>query len=221
MNNWIGKLSMWLYLKITPCVPFTALNTALRKLDGNATSVLDLGCGRGRTARSIKKRGYYLAGLDIYLPCVLVCREKGHYNDLILGDVTHPPFKPKSFDIVWCLEVLEHQNKEDGLRLIKEMEDIARRLVIISTPEGSYPHKEIENPYQEHLSTWCVEDLKAMGYKVYGHGHKSLRGKIEFDARLPVWLKPVLYVLWVLSGPFVYFIPGWSSDMVAVKRLDR
>lgn len=221
LNTWAGKLNTWLYLKVPPYVPFTALNTALRKVDKSASSILDVGCGKGRAAHSLRKRGRgrFLVGIDAFYPCIVESRETGQYSALVLGDCRKLPFKGKSFDVVWCLEVLEHQNKEDGLHLLKELETIAQRQVIISTPLGSYPHREADNPYQEHRSAWSVDELRELGYQVYGHGHKFLRGKIEFESGISPFLKPLLYALWVLPGPFVYFAPRWSSDMVAVKRL--
>jgi len=220
LDPWAGKLNTWLYLKVTPYVPFTALNTALWKLDKSALSILDVGCGKGRTARSLRKRGHSLVGIDTFYPCIVECRKTGQYSALVLGDVRSLPFKAKSFDVVWCLEVLEHQNKEEGLRLIKELETIGRRQVILSTPVGFYPRRQPDNLYEEHRSAWTQDELKQLGYRVYGHGHKIWRGKIEFDSRFSSFLKPFIFVLWVLPGPFVYFAPQWSSDMVAVKWLE-
>jgi len=62
-----------------------------------------------------------------------------------LCDVRKLPFKQKSFDTVLCMEVIEHLEKEEAIRLIEDMEKIARKKIIITTPVGfweDYVHED-------------------------------------------------------------------------------
>ena len=96
-------------------------------LDRSARSCLDVGCGRG-AFEFIKNVNS--VGCDIYQPALEIAKEKGYYQDLIRCDVRYPPFEAKSFDVVICVEVIEHLEKTDGLKLIKRMEGIACKQVM-------------------------------------------------------------------------------------------
>jgi len=111
------------------------------------------------------------------------------------------PFKPKSFDIVFCGQLIEHLEKEDGWKLITRMEEIARKQVIITTPVGMYKTvtKHRDNPYLEHKSAWHPDELKALGYKVRGSGLPNIIGGSQgLISRLP----GVVRMLWFILSAF-------------------
>ena len=101
------------------------------KLDRSAQSCLDVGCGRG-PFKFIQ--GFYSVGCDIYHSSLMKARKKGYYDNLVRCDVRQLPFKPKSFDIAICVEVIEHLDKAGGIELLRQMEGIASRRVIVMTP---------------------------------------------------------------------------------------
>ena len=59
------------------------------------------------------------------------------------------------------------------------MEKIAKKKVIIFTPNGFLPQgAHSNNPFQLHRSGWSVDEMKNRRYKVIGiNGHKSLRSE--------------------------------------------
>lgn len=83
-------------------------------------------------------------------------------------------FGIKSFDVVMACELLEHVKKEDGPKLLRVLEFVARRLVIGTTPNGfleqdpeKAPHEPwAKNPYQKHLCGWSAPELIELGYCV-------------------------------------------------------
>ncbi len=79
-----------------------------------------------------------VVGIDIFKSYLDEAKGKGVYQELILGDVRHLPLKDKSFDVVICMEVLEHLEKVDGEKLLGELERVAKRQVLLSTPVGKY-----------------------------------------------------------------------------------
>jgi hypothetical protein len=103
----------------------------------------------------------------------------GIHTDYVQLDVTklRDRFEPGSFDCVVALDVIEHLSREDGLRLLESMEQIARKKVVVFTPNGFlYQPPEPGNPHQEHISGWTVEEMRAHGYDVIGiAGWKPLR----------------------------------------------
>jgi glycosyltransferase involved in cell wall biosynthesis/2-polyprenyl-3-methyl-5-hydroxy-6-metoxy-1,4-benzoquinol methylase len=74
--------------------------------------VLDLGCGRGGLSVSLAARGASVVGVDLRKRNCLVTRLRGRRYDLsvptLAGTAERLPFADRSFDRVFCLEVLEH-----------------------------------------------------------------------------------------------------------------
>jgi 2-polyprenyl-3-methyl-5-hydroxy-6-metoxy-1,4-benzoquinol methylase len=208
--------------QIRPHLPFTSLNTVWRSLDKNGGNILDIGCGEGRPISFINRhRDFCAVGVDIFEPCLKQCQESNIYWALIRADVTKLPFKAKSFDIVLAMEVLEHLEKEAGQELLKAMEKIARKQIIISTPVGRYYQDALGgNPHQEHKAFWHPAELRDLGYKVRGHGLRALFGGEGVTQNyMPGLLRPLGNILWVCAGPFVHFFPELAGDMVGVKNL--
>lgn len=129
--------------------------------------VLDLGCGimpatGGRLA--VKKH----VGLDSFQP----------YLDRI-GPPTINGRLPgalegmadKSFDVVMLLDVIEHLEKSEALAAITGAERLARRMVILFTPEGFVPQHGYEawgmadNADQAHRCGFGFDELSGMGYE--------------------------------------------------------
>jgi SAM-dependent methyltransferase len=72
--------------------------------------VLDVGCGAGRFAEVILGTGAELVALD-YSSAVEACRANlgAHARlNVVQGDIYRLPFRPGSFDDVYCLGVLQH-----------------------------------------------------------------------------------------------------------------
>lgn len=203
-------------------LPFTYLNLVRHLLDKKGRSILDVGCGQGDIMRIINKnRKFFVVGVDGFLSYLKVCKGRKVYNELLLSDVRFLPLRERSFDIVFCSQVIEHLSKKEGLRLIENLEEIARRQVIIATPVGfaSPPHFD-ENPLQEHKSFWQPDEFKKRGYRVIGQGLHFVYGEKRpvYTLRYSLF-RYILYLLSYLSGPIIYFLPGRAAHMICVKNL--
>lgn len=208
---------------VRPWIPFTALNTVWRCLDKESRSILDVGCGQGRPMVFLNRRHRFLAvGIDIFRPYLREAGALSAYDALVQGDARYLPFRPRSFDIVLLIEILEHLERAEGLALIKVLEQIARRQVLISTPVGQHEQHEYDsNPWQEHRHIWEPQQLRALGYRVYGHGLRNLGGLSGLQSPLPRHLRPVMDFLWVAAGPLTHLRPEWAGNVVCVKRIGQ
>lgn len=76
----------------------------------------------------------------------------------------------KSVDTVFALDFIEHLEKEDGLRMLREAERVARRQIVVYTPHGFFPqsYDDPDKPdrwgmdggyWQTHRSGWELEDF--------------------------------------------------------------
>jgi SAM-dependent methyltransferase len=192
-------------------------------MDKESKNILDVGCGKGRPMAFLNRRHRFFAvGIDIFRPYLLEAKALAAYDVLVQGDVRCFPFRSHSFDTVLLIEILEHLERAEGLALIQAVEQIARRQVLITTPVGHYEQHEYDsNPWQEHRHIWGPRELRALGYRVYGHGLRNLGGLSGVQSRLPRPLRPVVDFLWVAAGPLAHLRPEWAGNMVAVKRMDR
>jgi hypothetical protein len=208
-------------LRVRPYIPFIVLNTIRRNLDNKGQTLIDIGCGDGKMVKSLLKgKKLFTIGADIYFPSLQECRKCETHDGYVLSDAQNMPFKNGSFDIVLAVEVVEHMAKEDGQKAIKSWEEIASRQVIVTTPMGVCAIEAPDgSPYDAHRSTWYPADFRKLGYKVRGHGLRLLYGDSGLFNRAPKIVSPLLYVLSVVVGPFVYFLPELSGRMVCIKEI--
>lgn len=190
-----------------------------RELKG-MRSVLDVGCGENSPLAKVKKN-FYSLGVDVFGPSVKKSKKKKIHDDYQVGDILNLEkiFKKKSFDAVIALDVVEHFKKEEGLKLIAQMEKIAKKRIIISTPYGFAKQSAYEgNPFQEHKSGWYISEFKKMGYKVFGlRGFRFIRGG---EGGATIKLKPWFFwgTISVLSQPLSFFFPQIAAQLLAVKE---
>lgn len=187
----------------------------------NCKTVLDVGCGDNSSIGRIKGT-FKSEGIDIYKKSVAVSKKNKLHDRYKVGDIKNIKkfYKEKSFDACVSIDVVEHLKKAEGKKLIKDMEKIAKKKVIILTPNGFYAqHHYLGNPYQKHYSGWKKKDLEKLGYKVYGlRGLKYLR-----NDHAMIKYKP--WIFWgfcvFLSEILFFHIPSLSFDLYAEKDLQR
>jgi SAM-dependent methyltransferase len=104
-----------------------------------ARSILDVGCGEGFTMRELRESGLGVTTVGVdYSPAALAWSQANSVarSPLHVADVHHLPFSDNSFDLVLCLEVLEHvPNSGLGLR---ELLRVARDHVLVSVPHEPF-----------------------------------------------------------------------------------
>lgn len=164
-----------------------------RELAHGCASLLDVGCGSNSPVRRLTQAIPKRTGVDAFGPALEASLAAGIFTDVrqldILDIGNH--FAPASYDCVLASDVVEHLEKADGLRLIAAMERIARKKVVIFTPNGFLPQEPYENnPWQQHRSGWDPDEMRALGYEVTGvNGWKGFfgeRGRLTWRPRT-VW----------------------------------
>lgn len=96
-------------------------------------SVLDLGAGDGTVSNSLAARGLWTAGIDISIVALQHCA-----GARTVAATDAIPFADASFDLVICAEVLEHLPVDIYQPTLREIERVARRYIIITTPNEEY-----------------------------------------------------------------------------------
>jgi hypothetical protein len=160
----------------------------------------------------------FSVGVELFEPYLLESQRKSIHSQYIRADIRRLEFKPKSFDAVLAIEVLEHLTKEEGYDLIKRMEDWAVKKVIITAPNG-YREQDVydDNPLQEHKSYWSAEELRRLGFKVLGsEGWRRLRGHKGSIKYRPAF---VWSIVSTLSQKITYYYPTKASQLLAIRNV--
>jgi len=181
--------------------------------------VLDVGCGAHSPLGKIKKT-FRSEGVDIFRQSVAESKKERNHDTYKIGDIRHIGqfYRPKSFDAVIAIDVIEHLTKKVAMQLITDMEKIARKKVILLTPNGFYHQDAYDNnPYQVHKSGWSTKELRDLGYRIRGvRGLKYVRGEYA-----SIKYKPWIFwgVVAFVSEPLLSSMPGISYDLFAFKDL--
>lgn len=138
----------------------------------DCSSILDLGCGKNSPLRYLRFGSRpFLLGVDAFKPYIKESKKKAIHEDYILVDVRKLEFKPRSFDAIILIELIEHLTKREGFWLIKKMERWAKKKIILTTPNEYLPQGIIDsNIFQRHKSYWSMRDLEKMHFEIKGIG---------------------------------------------------
>jgi len=193
----------------------------LDRLVGDAETLLDVGCGSASPVYLATRRMKHSVGLDGFAPSIERSRAAGIHAKYVQGDVLHVAdlFRNRSFDVVVCSDVIEHVSKDDGFWLMGQMERVARKRVIIATPNGFVPQDGSYdgNKLQEHVSGWFPWDFEGRGYTVRGFGGwKPLKGPY---AKPRFWPAPFWWRVAMLTEQALVRAPQHSFHLLAVKEI--
>lgn len=194
---------------------FPGLTAHLKKELDSSDIVLDLGCGCNSPLQFCDLA--FSTGVELFAPYLEESRKKAIHNEYIKADIRAVAFKPKSFDVVIAIEVLEHLTKNEGYELIQKMELWARKKIILTTPNGYlYQDTYDDNLLQRHFSGWSADELKKVGFKVYGvNGWRRLKGykgAIKYRPHF-LWM-----IISDISQWIAYYYPKMAFQLFAVKK---
>jgi ubiquinone/menaquinone biosynthesis C-methylase UbiE len=96
------------------------------------TTVLDAGCGEGRTSEVIRSSGPRVTGLELEADALSKAPRAVDGLGFVAGSVYDLPFPDRSFDVVTCTEVLEHLTDPAGA--LSELVRVARSGVVVTVP---------------------------------------------------------------------------------------
>ena len=83
---------------------------------GKDSKIADLGCGEGILVEELREQGYDALGVDLNYESEAVVRD----------DITNTQFESGRFDVILCLDVLEHLQFEDQVKALKEIRRLLR-----------------------------------------------------------------------------------------------
>jgi len=80
-------------------------------------------------------------GVDIFDNSIWLSKKINIHNEYVKRDILdiENKFEERSFDYLIAIDLIEYFSTEDGLKLLKTMEKISKKKVVISTPNGFVP----------------------------------------------------------------------------------
>lgn len=215
-----------LFKKTFPSFVMATFIIEIEKHLNNCESILDVGCGDSSPI-ALLENSYVSVGIDGHKPSIKRSKNKKIHNDYKLGDIKKLNIlvKKKSFDAVIALDVIEHLKKEDGYKLLDDMEKAARKKVILVTPNGFVPQYNKENNLQAHISGWTTQDFRNKGYRVEGIYGTKLCNVLRNDEAELRWKPRIFWALvWGVLVETTHHLytkkkPEYAISLLAVKNI--
>jgi hypothetical protein len=83
-------------------------------------------------------RGTRLATIGVDLSWPLLSVGRGHTSHMVCADARALPFRDQSIDVVMCSQFLHHFDRGDAEHVVRELDRVARRAVIIADLRRSW-----------------------------------------------------------------------------------
>jgi SAM-dependent methyltransferase len=160
-------------------------------------TVLDVGCGSGEGLKVLSERATDALGIDL--------------DDRLRRPDVHVEIKPveampdKSFDVVVCLDVIEHIEADRAFVL--ELARVARNAVFVTTP--NYTLSRNKNPY--HVREYTPREFERL---FHGLGNATLYAGTAKGAQIVPLTRRLAY-------QFVNDLYAWRPTLLAAKIVKR
>ena len=134
-----------------------------------AKRILDAGCGEGFVTSYLlrENNGLTINGLDRSLEAIEIARRMVPGVPFDVGDLREMPYGDDSFDLVMCLEVLEHL--PDPHRGLRELRRVTSAHCLVSVPHEPFfratnflrgKHVPAWGRDPEHLQHWTARQSR-------------------------------------------------------------
>jgi SAM-dependent methyltransferase len=130
--------------------------------------VLDAGCGSGRTLLELVAYGTAVSGIELNEQAAEVARSRG-LGDVRVGRLEQLPWPEQSFDLITCLDVIEHT--PDDRATLNELWRVSRPggWLLVTVP--AYPalwsaHDEANHHYRRYSRAALRDAAQAAGWRL-------------------------------------------------------
>jgi SAM-dependent methyltransferase len=133
--------------------------------------LLDAGCGSGRMLVELARYGE-VTGVDVSWEAVAAARARGH--DVVRAPVEAMPFPDGAFDVVTCLDVIEHT--ADDLATLAELRRVTRPGGLLIATVPAYQalwswHDEVNRHFRRYDRAELRALARAAGWELVTDTH--------------------------------------------------
>ncbi len=134
--------------------------------------VLDAGCGTGHNMEFLRNKAFYV-GCDVAHEALCFCQQN-NIKQLVQCNLEQMSFKPKSFDTILALDVIEHV--EDPYTVVAQLKELLtdNGTLVVTVPAFRFlwsPHDESLSHMRRYNRADLLDLLNEAGFKVDNHGY--------------------------------------------------
>ncbi|MBI2665438.1 class I SAM-dependent methyltransferase [Candidatus Woesearchaeota archaeon] len=165
------------------------------------TKILDAGCGQGLLVTEFKSRGYDISGIDAFYSSEIVRKD----------DLLKNGFPDNTFDVILCLDVIEHFPKDEQERVVQELTRILK------------PHGQLvfSIPNKKHLTArifFFIPQLSRTAKPEYHPGDRPIGEYLQILSRYMIieqkkGLSATIPVVFQLTQLFPQYT-GWLYTII-------
>lgn len=132
-SEYYEQSSFWKFEDYATAAVIERIDETINSIPIDTKTILDIGCGNGefinRLAHEFPDRFEKIVGLDR-------CKEALKYvkTEKVNENINGIPFEKNSFDLVSCLEVLEHLPQQDFEKGLTEIQRVSKKYILVSVP---------------------------------------------------------------------------------------
>lgn len=135
-------------------------------------SVLDLGCGTGRSLDYLLDRGIDVIGVE---GSSLAISRASHSERIQKLDLNHEVRLHRRFDLTWCVEVVEHIHQKYVRNLMRALTSHSNLVVLSAAPPGQGG----EGHFNEQPPEYWIAMFKEYGFQYDESNTRKLRSVEE------------------------------------------
>lgn len=179
---------------------------------------MDIGCGAASPLTALRGPDFRSTGIDVDPVAIARSRSIGAHDEYLLGDFRAMELGTQ-FDVIVLSHVIEHLERDEGMKVLGLLEVRAARLLYVETPHGFLEQLAGEEcRWQRHLSGWFPNDFRARGYTVFGSGGiRGLRGSM---GRAKILTEPVTRAIARATQWVVFRRPTLAGTIAAIRFRD-
>lgn len=159
-----------------------------------SAKILDAGCGEGVLVEKYREMGYNITGLDLNYSSEHVTK----------GDLLNMPFEDEAFDIVLCLDVIEHLNFQDQVPALREMHRILKEdgTVLLAIPNLAH--------FASRLSFLFTGSLIRTSTVARHRGDRPINEYLKMisDEGLHITMRKGIFPTLPITSALTYLFPG-------------
>ena len=125
------------------------------------TTCLDVGCGTGIYVEEFNKQGVKTIGVDGNLATKTILKTSP--ENVLYKDVRHPLEFTQKFDLVVCIELIEHIEEKYEDVLLFNLTQYTNKWLLVTTGEDTKGKERLH--LNEKPTEYWIDKIAALGYK--------------------------------------------------------